>query len=369
MQHQPSIDTTSLSAKVVDAIDHNYLYADGDTWKRLRLDLLAHTDLTIPLMDQELLKLHDGDLRIVTKEQLAAMQAETAGKERGIGLVDFAVTLESGTGEAEVVTPLVDSPGLKAGLEPGDVIEAVNGKSTRGLAHEDVMALLRGDSGTLTITIRRGGRKLPITVQMAVWVEAAVVSHNFSAGKQRLAYIGVRLFTPDSGELVRKAAAAQASQGVDGYIIDLRNNPGGYLDAMAIAGSAFTDQTLGWKVRRNGSREPIHSAKEPLKKTQVIVLVNKGTASAAEILAVGLRDTIGARLVGASTFGRGQIQTFIPIGDGVGIIIPAARVESAKSVQFNNGSGLEPDVSIPSSDEPSTGDPAYQRAVELLTHS
>lgn len=368
MMQQPSTGTASLSAKVVEAIDQNYLDAGSNTWKQLRLAILAHSDATISSIDQQLLKLNDGDLRIITTEQMAAMQAETAGHERGIGLVDFAVTVEQGSGEAEVVTPLIDSPAWRAGLQPGDVIESVNEKSTHGLIHEDVMALLRGNSGTLNMMVHRGGQKLPIKVPMAVWNEQAVVFHIISANKQRLGYIGIRLFTPDSGDLVRKAAEALESEGVDRYILDLRNNPGGYLDAMAVAGSAFTDQILGWKVRRNGEREPIHSPEEPLKETRIVILVNKGTASAAEILAAGLHDTTGARLVGAATYGRGQIQTFISIGDGAGIIIPAASAESAKGIRFNKGSGLKPDVLIPSNTASQTDDVIYREAVKLLTN-
>lgn len=274
--------------------------------------------------------------------------------------------MESGSGDAEVVTPLVDSPAWKAGLQPGDVIESVNGKSTRGLIHEDVMALLRGNSGTLKMIVRRSGQQLPIKIPIAVWNEQAVVFHSVSTAKQRLGYIGIRLFTPDSGDLVRKAAQALASEGVDGYILDFRNNPGDYLDAMAVAGSAVTDQVLGWKVRQNGTREPIHSAEKALKKTRIVVLVNKGTASAAEILAAGLHDTVGARLVGAATYGRGQIQTFIPIGDGAVIIIPEASAESAKGIRLNKEDGLKPDVLIPLNAAVEIYDAAYRKAVELL---
>jgi carboxyl-terminal processing protease len=138
------------------------------------------------------------------------------------------------------------------------------------------------------------------------------------------------------------------THGIDRCIIDLRNNPGGYLDAMAAAGSAFTDQTLGWKVRRNGTKEPIHATAKPFKTMQLVVLVNEGTASAAEVLAAGLRDTSGARLVGARTYGRGQIQTYVALNESVGIVIPAASAESVKAIRFNKGSGLLPDVLVAS---------------------
>ncbi|QHN04756.1 PDZ domain-containing protein [Granulicella sp. WH15] len=368
LMQQPSTGTATLSAKVVDAIDRNYLYVDTDSWKRLRTDLLSNTDTTVSSMDQQLAKLHDGDLRIITSQQMAAMQAETAGKEQGIGLVDFAVTVEPSTGDAKVVTPLVTSPAFKAGLQPGDVIVSVNGRTTRGLIHEDVMAMLRGNSGKIDLTIRRDNRQIQMQVSKEAWIEQAVDSHSLVADKQQLGYISVRLFTSDSGEQVRQAVDALTIHGVNKCIIDLRNNPGGYLDAMAVAGSAFTDQTLGWKVRRDGTKEPIRATGKPFKAMQLVVLVNEGTASAAEVLAAALRDTTGARLVGARTYGRGQIQTYVALNESAGIVIPAASAESVKAIRFNKGSGLSPDVFVASTIGTQTNDVAYQRAVELLTH-
>jgi carboxyl-terminal processing protease len=202
------------------------------------------------------------------------------------------------------------------------------------------MAMLRGSSGEIDLTVRRDNRQIQMQVPQRVWVEQAVESHSFDAGKQQLGYIGVRLFTSDSGEQVREAVNALTAHGIGKCIIDLRNNPGGYLDAMAVAGSAFTDQTLGWKVRRDGTKEPIHATAEPFKPMQLVVLVNEGTASAAEVLAAGLRDTTGARLVGAKTYGRGQIQTYVALNEGAGIVIPAASAESVKAVRFNKGSAF-----------------------------
>ena len=368
LMNPPPPGATSLSGTVVAAIDSNYLYADTDSWKHLRAELLADDTATISSLDQRLVVLHDGDLRIVTAEQMAAMQAETAGKEKGIGLVDFAVTVEPETGEPQVVTPLVDSPAFKAGLLPGDVILAVNGQSTHGLIHEDVMALLRGESKPLKLTVRRRQKKISINIPTAAWQEQAVVFNDFNIGNQHLGYIGVRLFTPDSGNQVRKAVESLTDRGVDQCILDLRNNPGGYIDQMAAAGSAFTDHVLGWEIRRDGTREPIHSSSKPLKTMRLVILVNEGTASAAEVLAAGLRDTIGTRLVGTRTFGRGQIQTYVALSDSGGIIIPAAKAESANGVRFNKGQGLVPDISVPSSPKIKTYDAIYQKAVELLTH-
>jgi carboxyl-terminal processing protease len=228
------------------------------------------------------------------------------------------------------------------------------------------MAMLRGDSGEIALTIRRNNRQIHMQVPKEAWVEQAVESHGVVAGKQQLGYLCIRLFTSDSGEQVRQAVDALTTRGIDKCIIDLRNNPGGYLDAMAVAGSAFTNQTLGWKVRRDGAKEPIRSTSKPFKTMQLIVLVNEGTANAAEVLAAGLRDTTGARLVGARTYGRGQIQTYVSLNGNAGIVIPAATAESVRAIRFNKGSGLSPDVLV-SSGARDDIDLAYQRAVALLT--
>ena len=368
LMQPPSTGMASLSTKVVDAIDQNYLFADTDSWQRLRADLMRDPAPTVSSMDQQLAKLGDGDLRIVTSEQMNAMQAETAGNERGIGLVDFAVTIDPATGEAKIVTPLMTSPAIKAGLRSGDVIVSINGRATRGLIHEDVMAMLRGDSGKVDLTIRREKSEIRVQVAKETWDEQAVESRSFVADKQPLGYIGVRLFTSDSGQQVRQAVNALEARGIDKCIVDLRNNPGGYLDAMAVAGSAFTDQTLGWKVRRDGTKEPIHAADTPFKAMRLVVLINEGTASAAEILAAGLHDTTGARLIGAKTYGRGQIQTYVALNDNAGIVIPTASAESAKEIHFNKGSGLSPDDFVASPTRTQTIDAAYQKAVVLLTH-
>lgn len=369
LMQPPSTGTANLSTKVVDAIDQNYLFADTDSWQRLRADLMRDSDPTVSSMDQQLAKLGDGDLRIVTSEQMNAMQAETSGHERGIGLVDFAVTIDPATGQAKIVTPLVTSPAFKAGLRPGDVLVSINGRGTRGMIHEDVMAMLRGDSGKVDLTIRRDSREIRLQVAKETWVEQAVESRSFVADKQQLGYIGVRLFTSDSGEQVRKAVHALEARGIEKCIVDLRNNPGGYLDAMAVAGSAFTDQTLGWKVRRDGTKEPIHAADKPFKTMRLVVLINEGTASAAEILAAGLHDTAGARLIGARTYGRGQIQTYVALNENAGIVIPAASAESVKAVRFNKGSGLSPDATLSPAEEQQEGDAIYRRAVKLLTQN
>jgi carboxyl-terminal processing protease len=163
---------------------------------------------------------------------------------------------------------------------------------------------------------------------------------------------------------VREAVHKLTMQGVDRFVIDLRNNPGGYLDAMATAGSAFTPSTLGWKVRRNDIREPISSSEAPLSSARLVVLVNAGTASAAEALAAALHDIRKAVLVGSPTFGRGQIQTYVSLNDAEGVIVPAATIESPSGQRFNKRAGLHPDYTVISTRD--EFDAALRKALYLL---
>ena len=365
LQHLPA-HASSLSGQVADAIDRHYLCADCDGWKALRPGFLAQSALTAASVDQQLMRLHDSDLHLLTTDQMAMLRAETAGDERGIGLVDFAVTVDPNTGSPQVVTPLLDSPAFRAGLKPRDIILSIDGKSTMGLIHEDVMALLRGGPGAVRLTVSRDGLEHSIDVPTSTWKEEAVAARDLQVGGKHLGYMAVRLFTADSGDKVRKAAESFAARGVDRCILDLRNNPGGYLDAMAAAGSAFTDQVLGWMVHRDGTRDAIHSSFPVKQRMQLAVLVNEGTASAAEILAAGLREAAGARLVGSQTFGRGQVQTYIELNSSTGILIPFASAQTPKGVQFNRRSGLHPDIAASSDPQPGAGDAAYAKALELL---
>lgn len=363
---KPEAETSGLVSKVVDALDQHYLYAESADWRHLRSALLANSSLSLSSLDKKLAVLHDSDLRIVTSRELAAMQAETAGHESGIGLVDFAIAVDQKTGMSKVVTPLVDSPAFRANLLPGDIIFAVDGRRTRSLTHEQVMAMLRGNSGTVRMMVYRRGKYTLLKIAREQWQEHAVSSLLIPTHPD-IGYIAIRLFTPESGEQTRKVAESLATHGVSKYILDLRNNPGGYLDAMAAAGGVFTDQILGWKIRRDNTREPIRSLARPHNTLQLVVLVNEGTASAAEVLAAGLRDTVGARLIGTRTYGRGQMQTFVQLADGAGVVIPSAQVQSPHGSRFNKGSGIAPDVFIPVSRRTDDRDPVFKHAIELLS--
>ena len=350
LQHPSTAESLPTTKQLVESLDGKYLYASGAAWQRTRTALLAVNPQDFTSVNHALRALGDPDLRLVTGEQLKVIQQETEGHEAGIGVVDFALTNDPTSGEPQVVTALDGSAAFEAGLQPRDVISAIDGRPTTNLTHEEIMAGLRGSSGSVGLVVHHQGGTNTLSIPRRREDIQAVGSEKLSSNDRIVGYIRIKLFTAESGQQVREAVRLMTDEGVDRFIIDLRNNPGGYLDAMATAGSAFTHDALGWKVRRDNTREAITSPEVPLSSGRLVVLVNSGTASAAEALAAALRDTRKAVLVGEPTFGRGQVQTFVDLGGQEGLIVPAATLESPSGYRFNKRSGLRPDIAWSASD-------------------
>ena len=364
LQHPSIAGPVPSTTHLVESLDARYLYASSAEWQKTRTALLAVNPRDFTSVNHTLRELRDPDLRLVTAEQLKVIQQETEGHEAGIGVVDFALTNDPTSGEPQVVTALDGSAAFQAGLQPGDVISAIDGKPTTNLTHEEVMAGLRGSSGPVKLIVHHQSVTNTLSIPRRREDILSVGSEKLSSNNRTVGYIRVRLFTAESGQQVREAVHRLTDQGAERLIIDLRNNPGGYLDAMATAGSAFTHDALGWKVRRDNTREAITSSVAPLSSGRLVVLVNGGTASAAEALAAALRDTRKALLVGEPTFGRGQVQTYVALGGNGGLIVPAATLESPSGHRFNKRAGLRPDVAVVTTDERS--DFALDKALELL---
>jgi carboxyl-terminal processing protease len=188
---QNSGSTTSPVTKLVAALDEHYLYASGAGWQQTRSVLLAEGAKDGSSVDRALDRLNDPDLRVVTAAQLQVIQQETAGHERGIGLVDFALTSDPVSGEPQIVTALVGSAGYLAGLQPRDTLTAIDGKPTIGLPHEEVMAALRGNSGSVNLTFERGGVVRTIQVTREEQNLEAVLSRRLSAATRPVGYIAI----------------------------------------------------------------------------------------------------------------------------------------------------------------------------------
>jgi carboxyl-terminal processing protease len=326
-----SIPPNEVIRAIVSAIDGSYLYAlSNPVWRRVRKRLMAATHRgsteSYPQIAQQLATLKDSELHLVTPNELADLQSESAGARIGVGLIDFAIDVDPSTGEPRVVTPIQGSPAAKLGIRPGDVLVAINEKPCEGMEHEQVLdALRQGLPEGIRLRVRRGGRELSFQLWASSERLQSVTFAMKRSAEAKVGYVQLLQFTPDAGEKMRDAIINLERDGADSYLLDIRNNPGGFLSAAEDVAGAFTTGILGYKVTRDGRKTTIDTQGLPLTAKPLVVLINGGTASAAELLASGLRFQHRAVLVGSRSYGRGQAQLYVALPNGYGVVVPTNR--------------------------------------------
>ena len=276
------------------------------------------------------------------------MQVETSGEFGGLGMQ---VTLESGL--VKVVSPIDGSPAAKAGILAGDVITQVDGESIKGLPLDRVVAKLRGPIGTnvkLAIERQREPKPIEVTLKREI-IKQRPVSYRDEGGN--VGYIRLTEFNNLAGDelksAIRNLSVKIPAEQLKGYILDLRNNPGGLLDQAIAVSDTFLPR--GEIVSTRG-RAPDDSQRFDAKRGDLtngkplIVLINGGSASASEIVAGALQDQKRATIVGSRSFGKGSVQTIIPLGQNNGALrLTTARyyTPSGRSIQAQ---GITPNIEV-----------------------
>jgi carboxyl-terminal processing protease len=279
------------------------------------------------------------------------MQIQTNGEFGGLGIE---VTMEDGL--VKVISPIDDTPAAKAGIKPGDYIAAIDGTPVQGMALNDAIAKMRGPQGTkVTLTVLRTGEKKPfdVTLMRAVVRVDSVKYHR----EGDIGYIRLTAFNERTAPGLEKAIhdlKSQIGSGLKGYVIDLRNNPGGLLDQAIDVSDDFLNS--GEVVSTRG-RHPEDTQRYNAKPGDltggkpVVVLINAGTASASEIVAGALQDHRRATILGMTSFGKGSVQTIIPLSEGGGALrLTTARyfTPSGHSIQ---AMGIQPDIAVAQGNE------------------
>ncbi|MEH7439267.1 S41 family peptidase [Neobacillus drentensis] len=258
-----------------------------------------------------------------------------------VGMVD---------GKIVIVSPFKDSPAEKAGIKPNDQILKVNGKSVEGLDLNKATLKIRGKKGTtVTLEIARKGLKDPLFIDVKrdeiplETVHASVKKHD---GK-KVGYIEVTSFSENTAQDFKKELKALENDHIKGLIIDVRGNPGGLLDSVGEILKEFIpkDKPYVQIQQRNGKKERYFSTTPNKKDYPVVVLVNKGSASASEILAGSLQEAAGYQLVGETTFGKGTVQQAVPMGDGSNIKLTLFKWLTPDG-NWIHKKGIKPDVVI-----------------------
>ncbi len=313
---------------------------------------------------------------------------ELGGEFEGIG-----AQLDMKDGYIMVVAPLKDTPAEKAGIKPGDYILKVNNESTTGWTIDQAVAKIRGPVGTtvkLSILHEKASKPVDMTITRATITVSSVTSWiktpeeikeisdvpsytTLSQNSDKIAYIQLSRFGDTTNDDWTKAvntiaAAYQANSGVKGLIFDLRNNPGGYLESAVFIASEFIKSgTVVSQVNSDGTRQdyPVEHVGKLLN-IPVVVLINQGSASAAEIVAGALRDYKRATLVGVTSFGKGSVQTPEDLPDGSGLHITTGKWLLPKGDSINK-KGVTPDVVIEQPDTvTATNDAQLAKAIEIL---
>ena len=278
------------------------------------------------------------------KDEYEDMNTATTGKFGGLG-----IEVQMKDGLVFVVSPIDDTPAAKAGIQSGDYIVKINEDTVRGLSLKEAVDKMRGDPGSkVSLTVLRQNADKPLTFDM----KRDTINVASARGKvlePGYGYLRVSQFTATTGKLVLEELKKIKKEGdVRGLVLDLRNNPGGVLNAAVDVSDAFIDKGAVVSIKgRDADSNRVFNATsgDELAGRPIVVLVNGGSASAAEIVAGALQDSRRAVIVGTKTFGKGSVQTILPLTNDSAIKITTARyyTPSGRSIQAE---GIEPDISF-----------------------
>ena len=271
-----------------------------------------------------------------------------------------------------VVAPLADSPAEAAGLQPGDVILAVDGQSVNGSTLQDQVGKVRGEPGTkVTLSLRRGEQTLDLTITRAKIVEKEVTSRMLDG---KIGYIALHGFSQRSADEFRTALGALLDDGATSIIFDLRDNPGGYINAAEKIASEFIGSGLIFSQESSGGEKKRWEATGDGLATDtslpLAVLVNGGSASASEIVSAALKETGRGVLIGQPTYGKNTVQVWTELVDHSGVRITISRWFTPQHHSVAPD-GVQPDITVEVPDgTPPDQDPILDRAItELTTHA
>ncbi|OZA01163.1 MAG: peptidase S41 [Rhizobiales bacterium 17-65-6] len=338
---------TSMAAQAASSDTYRQLNLFGDVFERVRSDYVEKPDdakLVESAINGMLAGL-DPHSSYMDAKSFRDMQVQTRGEFGGLGIE---VTMEDGL--VKVIAPIDDTPAAKAGVQAGDVIIKLDGEQVQGMTLNQAVEKMRGAVNTpIMLTVVRKGQEKPVEIKVVRdTIRIRAVRSRIENGD--IGYVRVTSFNEQTYDNLKKAVEDVTAQigpdKIKGYILDLRNNPGGLLDQAIAVSDAFLDrgEIVSTRGRNSDETQRFNARGGDLTKGKpIIVLTNGGSASASEIVAGALQDHKRATVLGSRSFGKGSVQTIIPLGGNGALRLTTARyyTPSGRSIQAK---GIEPDV-------------------------
>ncbi len=371
-----------LVDEVWQIINHQYVDTNFNNlnWQEVRQEYLerSYTDQeqVYDAVREMLEQLGDPYTRFMDPEEFKNMQIDTSGELTGVGIQ---IAKDEETDRLIVIAPIEDTPAFAAGIIAKDIIKAIDGTDTKGMDVNEAVKLIRGKPGSkVTLTIDRAGVDKDYEI-----VRARIQIHPVRARVSNtpigdVGYIRLTQFSAQASKEMRDAIKDLEKQGVTGYILDLRSNPGGLLySSIDIARMWLKEGAIVSTVDRGGERERKAANNSALTDKPLTILVDGGSASASEILSGALQDNERAVLVGTKTFGKGLVQSVRRLGDGSGLAVTIAKYLTPSGRDIHK-EGIAPDIVVEleekerkklQSDRNLIGtldDPQFVKALEIL---
>ncbi len=284
--------------------------------------------------------------RLLRPEQYHSLQVNTAGELSGVGLQ---IGVKADSKAIEVIAPILGSPAAKAGILPHDLITQIDATPTSELTLDTAAVRMRGPSGTnISLMVQTADRAPREVILIREKIELnPVTTELHTENGRKIGYLRLSQFSAKAAQELANRTKQLQQQGATAYILDLRNNPGGLVQAgVEIARQWLNEGTIVYTVDRQGAIDSIDANGTALTTAPLVVLVNEGTASASEILAGALQDNDRATLVGAKTFGKGLIQSLFDLPNGSGLAVTVAKYETPNHHDIHK-LGITPDRLVP----------------------
>ncbi|HOO73071.1 MAG TPA: S41 family peptidase [Spirochaetota bacterium] len=307
----------------------------------------SNKDLFYGAIDGMIKSLDDPYSRFLDEKSYEELKEMTTGKFVGVGIE---ITMQDD--EIIVITPIEDSPAMKSGISAGDIITRVDGKNIKGKKLSEIVKMIKGLPGTkVTLSVYREGADDTIDYELTrEAIKLKSVEYDLIEGNN-IGYMKIKNFGSDTTKDVVKAIKYFNSKKSDRAIIDLRYNPGGLLNAAVTIADLFLEKgkTIVSTKGRSDTRkeETFKSENDPLYTGDIILLVNKGSASASEILSGAIRDNKRGKLLGEKTFGKGSVQKSFNLDENLGVAITVAYYYTP-SGELIHGKGIKPDIALAS---------------------